>query len=148
MYLPVSSTGARSSAPSGPRPTGYRRGQGYVPSQSPSRQTGSSHNPIVTSIYNPTDPWFQHMHPSTGQKINTTMQRFSLSVRRLRPTTFPFEADFPHSPPAPLLSEVTEGTAPTVTTTHAISNCVGTHSLMQTDFELGHIGHDDAYRRW
>ena len=36
IYLPVSSSGARSSAPSGPRPAGHGRGQGLVPSQSPS----------------------------------------------------------------------------------------------------------------
>ena len=32
-------------------------GQGRVPSQTPSWQTGSSHNPIVMSINDPTDPW-------------------------------------------------------------------------------------------
>ena len=32
-YLPVSSSGVRSSASSGPRPTGHGRGQGRVPSQ-------------------------------------------------------------------------------------------------------------------
>ena len=36
--------------PSGPRPGVDGRGQGRVPSQSPSRQTGSSHNPIAMSI--------------------------------------------------------------------------------------------------
>ena len=40
--LPASSTGGRSSAPSGPRPAGHGRGQGRVPSQTPSWQTGSS----------------------------------------------------------------------------------------------------------
>ena len=34
FYLPVSSTGARSFAPSGPRPADHGRGQGRVPSQS------------------------------------------------------------------------------------------------------------------
>ena len=32
-FLPISSTGARSSAPLGPRPAGHGRGQGRVPSQ-------------------------------------------------------------------------------------------------------------------
>ena len=54
--LPVSSTGSRSSAPSRPRPTVHGRGQGRVPSQSPSWQTGSSHNPIVMPIADSTDP--------------------------------------------------------------------------------------------
>ena len=59
--LPVSSTGARSSAPSGPRPAVHGRGQGRVPSQSPSWQTGSSHNPIDMLITDPTDPWLDKM---------------------------------------------------------------------------------------
>ena len=55
--LPVSSTGARSSAPSEPRLAGHGRGQGRVPSQSLSWQTGSSHNPFVMPINDPTDPY-------------------------------------------------------------------------------------------
>ena len=55
--LPGSSTGARSFAPSGPRSAGHGRGQGRVPSQSPSRQMGWSRNPIIMSINDPTDPW-------------------------------------------------------------------------------------------
>ena len=45
IYLQASSTAARSSAPAGPRPADYGRGQGRVPSQSLSWPTGSSHNP-------------------------------------------------------------------------------------------------------
>ena len=45
IYLHASSTAARSSAPAGPRPADYGRGQGRVPSQSLSWPTGSSHNP-------------------------------------------------------------------------------------------------------
>ena len=48
--LPVSSSGVRSSAPSGPRLAGHRRGQGRVTSQTPSWQMGSSNNPIVMSV--------------------------------------------------------------------------------------------------
>ena len=59
--LPVSSTGARSFAPSVPRPAVHGCGRGRVPSQSPSWQTGSSHNPIVMSITDPTDPWLDKM---------------------------------------------------------------------------------------
>ena len=61
LSLPVSSTGARSSDPSGPRPAVHGRGQGRVPSQLPSWQTRSSHNPIVMSITDPTDPWLNKM---------------------------------------------------------------------------------------
>ena len=59
--LPVSLTGARSSAPSGPPPVVHRRGQGRVPSQSPFWQAGSSHTPIVMSITAFNDPWLDNM---------------------------------------------------------------------------------------
>ena len=55
--LTASSSGARSSVPSGAWHAGHGRGQGRVPSQSPSWQTGSSHNPIVLSINDLTGPW-------------------------------------------------------------------------------------------
>ena len=55
--LPVSSSGVRSSAPSGPWPAFHGRGQGRVPSQRPSWQTGSINNAIVMSVNDPTDPW-------------------------------------------------------------------------------------------
>ena len=55
--LPLSSSGVRSSAPSGPRPAGHECGQGRVPSQTPSWQMGSSNNPIVMSVIDPADPW-------------------------------------------------------------------------------------------
>ena len=58
--LTVSSSGARSSAPSGPRPAGHGHGQGRVPSQTPSWQAGPSHNPIVMCINDPTGPWLDH----------------------------------------------------------------------------------------
>ena len=60
LSLSVYSSGARSSAPSGPRPAGHGLGQGRVPSQTLPWQTGSSHNPIVMSISDPTDPWIDH----------------------------------------------------------------------------------------
>ena len=58
--LPVSSTGARSSARSGPRPADHGRGQGRVPSQSLSWQTGSSHHSTVMPIDDSSDPWLDH----------------------------------------------------------------------------------------
>ena len=61
VSLPVSSTGAQSSAPPGPRPAVHGRGQSRVPSQSPSSQTESSHNPIFMSITGPTDTWIDKM---------------------------------------------------------------------------------------
>ena len=56
----VSSSGVRSSVPSGPRPAGHGRGQGRVPFQTPSWQTASSNNPNVISVKDLTDPWTGH----------------------------------------------------------------------------------------
>ena len=53
---PVSSTGAWSFAPTVPRSASHGCGQGRLPSQSPSWRTGSSHNPIVMSVTDSTDP--------------------------------------------------------------------------------------------
>ena len=68
--LPDSLSGARSFAPSRPRPTGNGRGQGRTPSQSPAWRTGSRNNPVrecleiyprlmnvSKSIPGCTDPW-------------------------------------------------------------------------------------------
>ena len=48
--LPASSSGVRSSAPSGPRSAGNRRDQGRTPSQSPAWHTGSRNNPVVMNV--------------------------------------------------------------------------------------------------
>ena len=57
LSLTVSSTGARSSTPLGPRPPDHGRGQGRVPFQSLSWQTESSHHSTVMPISNSSDPW-------------------------------------------------------------------------------------------
>ena len=48
--LPFYSMGARSSVWSGRRPVGHGRGEGRVPSQSPSWQTICSHSTIIMSL--------------------------------------------------------------------------------------------------
>ena len=58
--LPVSSSEVRSSDPSGLWPAGHGRGRGRVPSQTPPWQTGSSTNPIVMSVNDPTKPSTHH----------------------------------------------------------------------------------------
>ena len=60
FFLPASSTGVRSSAPSGPRPVDHERGQGRVPSQSLSWQTEPSHHSTVMPIDDSSDPWLDH----------------------------------------------------------------------------------------
>ena len=58
--LPVSSTGAWSFSPSGPRPADHGRGQGRVSSQSRSWQTGYSYHPTVMPTDDSSDPWLDH----------------------------------------------------------------------------------------
>ena len=50
VSLPTSSTGVRSSTPSGPRPAGNGRSQGGTPSQSPAWQTESRNNQVVMNV--------------------------------------------------------------------------------------------------
>ena len=61
LFPPASSTGVRSSAPSGPRPAGNRRDQGRMLPQSPVWQTGSGSNPLVMNAHKSVpeflDPW-------------------------------------------------------------------------------------------
>ena len=61
ISLPASSTGARSSAPSGPRPADHGRGQGRVPSQSLSWRAESSHHLTAVLIDDSSDPWLDHI---------------------------------------------------------------------------------------
>ena len=60
-YLPASSLGVRSSAPSTFRPAGNGRGQGWTTSQSPAWQTWARNSPldinVDKSIPDCTDPW-------------------------------------------------------------------------------------------
>lgn len=57
VFRPVSSTGKRSYALSEPRPASHGRGQGLVPSESPSWQTEASHDPIDLPVDGLADPW-------------------------------------------------------------------------------------------
>ena len=58
--VPVSSTGARSSAPSGPPPADHGRGHGRVPCKLLSWQTGSIHHPNVMPIDDLSDTRLDH----------------------------------------------------------------------------------------
>ena len=53
-------SGAQSSAPSGPLPADHGCGRGRVPSQSLSWHTGSSHHSTVMPIDGSSDPWLGH----------------------------------------------------------------------------------------
>ena len=126
---PVSSSGARSSALSGPRRAGHGRGQGRVPSQSPSRQTGSIHNPIVMCINDPTDPWLDHTSNCWPLEEHHYAEVFAVSAS-FKADHPPSGAAFSRHPPAPLPSGKTGGIASTLTKTPTLSEIVGNHSLM------------------
>ena len=102
--LPFSSSGVRSSAPSGPRPAVHGRGQGRVPSQTPSWQMGSSNNPIVMSAIASADPWTDNASKCWPLEEHH-MRRFLPFALRLRQTTLLSGAPFSRPPPAPLPSE-------------------------------------------
>ena len=99
--LPVSSSGVRSSAPSGPRPACHGRSHGRVPSQTPSWQTGSCNNPVVMSVNDPTDPWTDNTSKCWPLEEHHHAVVFAVCV----PTTLLSGAPFSHPPPAPLPSE-------------------------------------------
>ena len=102
--LLVSSSGVRSSAPSGPRPAGHGRGQGRVQSQTPSWQMGSSNNPIVMSVIDPADPWTDNTSKCWPLEEHNHAEVLPFALR-LRPTTLFSGAPFSRPPPVPLPSE-------------------------------------------
>ena len=102
-YLPVSSSGMRSSAPSGPRPAGHGRGQDRGPSQT-SWQMGSSNNPIVISVIDPTTLGLITRR-SAGPSKGIIMRKFLPFALRLRPTTLLSGAPCSRPPPAGLPSK-------------------------------------------
>ena len=148
--LPVSSTGSRSSAPSGPRPAVHGRGQGRVLSQSPSWQTGSSHNPIVMPNVASTDPWLDKMSNCWPLEEQHYAEFFAVSAS--------FKTDDP-----PLWSGLLTPSARAAALRENRGHCLNchedTHSLRNCRHpfinasgclnpELGQLGDDDVFRRW
>ena len=125
LSLPVSPSGAWSSAPSGPRPAAYGHGQGRVTSQTPSWQTRSSHTLIFMSINDPTDPWIDHTR-TAGPWRNSIMQRISPLVLYLRSRTLPSGSTSFRPPPAPRPSEKTGEIVSTTMKTSTLSETAGT----------------------
>ena len=147
---PVSSSGARSSAPSGPRPAGHGRGQGRVPSQTPSWQTGSSLNPIGMSINDPTDPWIDKASNCWPLEDHHFAEVFAVCAS--------FKTD---DPPhwSGLLSPSARAAALRENRGHCLNCHEDTHSFRNFEPlfinasgclnpELCQLGDDDAYRRW
>ena len=146
--LPVSSSGVRPSAPSGPRPAGHGHGLGRVPSQTPSWQTGSSNNPIVVSVNDPTDPWTDHTSKSWPRRTSlcggfAVCASFKTDVPPLR------SALLSPSARAGALRENRGHCLNCHEDSHYFRNC--RHSFINASGrfnpELGQLGDDDAYRR-
>ena len=138
----------RSSAPSGPRPVGHGRGQGRVPSQTLSWQTGSSNNPIVMSVNDSTDPWTDKTSKCWPLEEHHYAEVFAVCAS--------FETDDP-----PLWSALLSPSARTAAlreNRRHLPKLPRRHALcpkQQTPFinasgclnpELGQLGDDDAYR--
>ena len=136
--------------PSGPRPADHGRGQGRVPPQSLSWQTGSSHNPIVMPINDSSDPWLD-------QTLNCWPQ-----LEEQYAEVFAVRASFKTDDP-PLWSGFFSPSACTDALrgnrglclnchedNHSFKHC--RHSFINASGclspELGQLGDDDAYRRW
>ena len=148
--LPVSSTGARPSATSGPRPADHGRGHGRVPSQSLSWQMGSSHHPTVMPIDDSSDPWLDQTSNCWPLEEHHYAEVFAVSAS--------FKTD---DPPlwSGLLSPSTHADALRENRglclnchqdNHSFKHCW--HSFIDASGclnpELGQLGDDDAYRRW
>ena len=148
--LPVSLTGTRSSAPSGTRPAVHRSGQGRVPSQSPSWQTGSSDNPIFMSSTDSTDPWRGKMSNCWPSEEQHYAEGFAVSAS--------FKTDDPPfwrglltpSARAAALRENRGHCLNCHEDTHSLRNC--RHPFINASGclnpELGQLGDDDVVRRW
>ena len=147
---PVSSSGARTSAPTEPRPAAHARGQGRVPSQSPSWLTGSSHNPIFMPVNDPTDPWLDQTSNCWPLEEHHYAEVFAVSNS--------FKTDDP-----PLWSGLLSPSARADALRHNRGHCLNCHEDSHSfrncrhpfinasgclNPELGQLGDDDAYRRW
>ena len=147
--LPVSSSGARSSSPSGPRPAGHDRGQGRVPSQTPSWQTGSSHHPIAMSINDPTVPlidctfnfWpLEEQHCAEGFTVSASFKTDDLPL---------WSGLLSPSARAAALQENRGHCLNCHDNTHSFRNCRHPFNNASSCWnpELGQLGEGDAYKR-
>ena len=148
--LPVSSTGARFPAPSGPRPADHGRGQDRVPSQSLSWQTGSSHHPTAMPIGDSSDPWLDQTSNCGPLEEHHGAEVFAVSAS--------FETDYPPLRSS-LLSPSTRSDALRANrglclnlyeANHSFKHCrhpfINASGCLNPEF--GQLGDDDAYRRW
>ena len=148
--LPVSSSGVRSSAPSGPWPAGHGRGQGRVPSQTPSWQTGSYNNPLVMSVNDPTYPWTDDTFKCWPLEEHHYAEVFAVCAS--------FKTD-DHPLWSALLSPSARAAALRENRGHCLNCHEDTHSFRNCRYpfidpsgclnpELVQRGDDDDYRRW
>ena len=148
--LPVCSSGARASAPSGPRLAGHGRSQGRVLSQTPSWQTGSSNNAIVMSVNDPTDPWTDHTSKCWPLEEHHYAEVFAVCASFKTDDPPLWSALLSPSARAAALRENRGHCLNCHEDTHSIRNC--RHPFINASVclnpELGQRGDDDANRRW
>ena len=147
--LPFYSTGARSSAPLGPRLADHRRGQGRVLSQSLWWQRGSGHHPTVMPIDDSSDPWLDQTSNCWPLAKHHYAEVFAVGAS--------FKTD---DPPlwSGLLSPLTRADVLRENRglclnchedNHSFKHC--RHYFINAsrclNAELGQLGDDDAYRR-
>ena len=145
--FPVSSTGARSSTPSGSRPADHGRGQGRVPSLSLSWQTGSSHHSTVMPIDDSSDPWLEHT--ANCWPLEDHHYAMSFAVKASFKTCDPSRWTGLLSPRADALRENRGLCLNSHENKYCFKHC--RHPLFTEsgclNAELGQLGDDDTHRR-
>ena len=121
-----------------------------MPSQSPSWQTGSSHNPIVMSITDHTDPWLDKMSNCWPLEEQHYAEFFAVSAS--------FKTDDPPLWSGPLTPSA-RAAALRANRGHCLNCHEDTHSFRNCRHpffnasdclnpELGQLGDDDVFQRW
>ena len=148
--LPVLSSGVRSSAPAGPWPAGHVRGRGRMPSQTPSWQTGSSNNPIVMSVNDPTDPSTHHTSKCLPLEEHHYTELFAVCAPIETDDSPPWSALLSPSTRAAVLPENRRYWLNFHEDTYSFRNCrrpfINGSGCLNP--ELGQLGDEYAYKRW
>ena len=142
--------GARPSPPSEPRPADHRRGQGRVPHQSLSSQTGSSHHPTVMPIDDSSDPRLDQTSNRWPLEDHNYADVFAVSASFKTVDPLLWSGLLSPSTRVDALRENRELCLNCHEDNHSFKHC--RHRLINASSclnpEPGQLGDDDAYRRW